>query len=309
MTVYKALSSLRLFFALCLALGAVFLYQTVFNSGPSVYGSPWFAALGALLAANVAACSARRLRTASAASLFLHSGIVLVILGSFASRALRFEGELPLRVGTESDRVYSGNAIYQLPFSVKLEDFRLQYYVEPSGKITVRDQDGASDFPVREGTVIKLADKKAEMKVLKLARDFGLTAKNEVVEKSPYWHNPAAQVEIALGGKKKKLWFFANLPAVHRDELPFRVSYRLENAHIKNFTSAVLVRPAGGAAFSAEISVNKPLKTGGYTVYQSSYDPAEAGYSLLTVARDRGLWVVYAGFAALLTGTFLWLKR
>ena len=305
----KIFSSLHLFFALCLALAAVFLYQTIFNTGPSVYGSVWFAALGALLAANIAACSARRLRTASAASLLIHSGIVLVILGSFASRALRFEGELPLRIGAESGRVYSGNAVYQLPFSIRLEDFRLEYYGEPSGKITVRDQDGGSGFPVREGTVIPLPARKAEIKVLKLARDFGLAGKNEVIDKSPYWHNPAAQVEVTLDGKKKILWLFANLPAMHRGELPFSVSYGLENAHIKNFTSAVLVRPSGGAAFSAEISVNKPLKTGGYSVYQSSYDPAEAGYSLLTVARDRGLWVVYAGFAALLAGTFLWLKR
>ncbi|MDO8803502.1 MAG: cytochrome c biogenesis protein ResB [Elusimicrobiota bacterium] len=305
----KILSSLNLFFALCLALGVTFIYQTVFSAGPSVYGSPWFAALGALLAANIAACSARRLRTASAASLLIHAGLVLVILGAFASRALRFEGELPLRVGTGSDRVYSGNAVYQLPFSIRLEDFRLEYYGVPSGKITIRDRAGGREFPVREGSVITLPERKAELKVLKLARDFGLNAKNEVFDKSPYWHNPAAQVEIALAGKKKKLWFFANLPASHRGELPFSVSYGLENAYIKNFTSAVLVHPAGGAAFSAEISVNKPLKTGGYTVYQSSYDPAEAGYSLLTVKRDRGLWAVYAGFAALLTGIFLWLKR
>lgn len=305
----KIFASLHLFFALCLALGSVFIYQTIFNAGPPVYGSPWFAALGALLAANVAACAGRRLRTASASFLFIHAGIVLVILGAFASRALRFEAELPLRTGTESDRVYSGNAVYQLPFSVKLVDFRLEYYGEPSGKLTIRDEAGGTDFPVKEGTELKLPAKGAEIKVLRLARDFGLTGKNEVADKSPYWHNPAAQVEITTGKKKEKLWLFANFPGMHREGLPFHISYGLENADIKNFTSAVLVRPSGGAAFSAEISVNKPLRTGGYTLYQSSYDPAEAGYSLLTVARDRGLWAVYAGFAALLTGLFLWLKR
>lgn len=306
----KILSSLHLFFALCLALAAVFVYQTIFNAGPAVYGSPWFTALGALLAVNIAACSARRLRTAPASFLFIHSGIVLIILGAFASRALRFEAELPLRAGAgPSDRVYSGNAVYQLPFSVGLEDFRLEYYGEPAGMITVRDEAGGQDFPALAGSVIELPGRGAEIKVLRLARDFGLTAKKEVIDKSPYWHNPAAHVEIARGAVKKDLWLFANFPGMHRDDLPFHVLYRLENAQIRNFTSSVMVRPAGGKAFTAEISVNKPLKTGGYTLYQSSYDPAEAGYSLLTVARDRGLWVVYAGFAALLTGIFLWLKR
>jgi hypothetical protein len=305
----KLLSSLHLFFALCLALGAVFIYQTLFNAGPSIYGSLWFGALGALLAANIAACASRRLRTASPSFLFIHSGLVLVILGSFASRALRFEAELPLRIGTESGRVYSGNSVYQLPFSIKLQDFRLEYYGEPSGKITVRDEAGAAEFSAAEGAVIRLPERKAEIRVLKLMRDFGLTEKKEVVDKSPYWHNPAARLEITLGKKKEQLWFFANFPGMHREDLPFHVFYGLENASVKNFTSAVLVRPSSGTAFSAEISVNKPLRTAGYTVYQSSYDPAEAGYSLLTVTRDGGLWAVYSGFLALLIGIFLWLKR
>lgn len=303
------LSSLRLFFALCLALGLVFAWQTLLNRGPSLYGSPWFLALGALLAVNIAACSARRARTAPLSFLLIHAGLVAVILGGFTSRFLRFEAQLPLRAGTESDRAYSGNAVYRLPFSVKLESFRLDYYGEPAGVVTVMHADGSRDYPVQEGSAISLPEFGAGIKVLKLARDFGLNAKNEVSDKSPYWHNPAARLEISLGGKKKNLWFFAKFPGMHRAELPFHVFYRLDNADIKNFTSAVLVRPEGGEAFSAEISVNKPLRAMGYTLYQSSYDPAEASYSLLTVTRDRGLWAVYLGFAALLAGVFLWLKK
>lgn len=305
----KFLSSLKLFFALCLALAAAFIYQTVFNTGPAVYGSPWFLALGALLAANIAACAAGRLKSASPSFLLLHAGIVLVILGGFATRALRFEAELPLRAGTETDRAYAGNAVYQLPFSVKLEDFRLDYYGEPAGKLVVMDEAGGRGFPAKEGAVISLPEKGAEIKVLRLLRDFGVTPSKEAADKSPYWHNPAAQLEIKTKGGRKKLWFFANFPGMHRSELPFHVFYRLENAEIKNFTSSVLVRPSGGAAFSAEIAVNRPLRTQGYTLYQTSYDPAEASYTLLTVTRDRGLWLVYAGFAALLAGLFLWLKK
>lgn len=305
----KALSSLRLFFALCAALAAVFLWQTLFNRGPSAYGSPWFLALGALLAANVAACAAGRLRTASRSFLLIHAGVVLVILGGFASRFLRFEAQLPLRAGMETDRAYSGDAVYQLPFSVKLESFRLDYYGEPAGVLTVQGPDGGRDFPAAPGAVIDLPGHGARIKVLRALRDFGVTPSKEAVDKSPYWHNPAVQLEIEAKGAKKKLWFFANFPGMHREELPFHLFYRLVNADIKNFTSSVLVRPAGEPAFSAEISVNRPLRALGYTLYQTSYDPAEAAYSLLTVTRDRGLWLVYAGFAALLAGTLLWLKK
>ena len=305
----KFLASLKLFFALCLALGGVFIYQTVFNAGAAVYGSAWFMALGALLALNIAACAAGRLKTASPSFLLIHAGLVLVLLGGFGSRFLRFEAELPLRAGAETDRVYSGNAVYQLPFSVKLESFRLDYYGEPAGRLTGADEDGRRDFPVKEGAIVSLPELGAELKVLRLLRDFGVAANGEAADKSPYWHNPAAQVEVKAKGFKKKLWFFANFPGMHRSELPFHVFYGLENAEIKNFTSAVLVRPPGGEAFSAEISVNRPLRTRGYTLYQTSYDPADASYTLLTVTRDRGLWAVYAGFAALLAGIFLWLKK
>ena len=303
----KVLSSLKLFFSLCLALAGVFVYQTIFNAGPSLYGSRWFAALGALLAANIAACSARRAKTASPAFLLIHAGLVLVILAAFASRAFRFEGSMPLRSGSESAFVYSGDSVYKLPFKVRLENFRLEYYREPLGVIMVEDKSGRQEFEAAQGLEIKAGD--SRIKVLRLLRDFGLTAKKEVVDKSRYWHNPAAQLEITSGGKKSRLWFFTNFPGMHREELPFQVLYRLDHAEVKNFTSSVLITPDAGSGFTAEISVNKPLKVKGYALYQTSYDPADAGYSLLTAARDRGLWGVYAGFALLLTGILLWLKE
>jgi cytochrome c biogenesis protein ResB len=302
----KALSSLRLFFLLCLLLAAAFLYQTLFNRGAPVYGSWWFAGLGVLAAVNIAACSLTR-RGASAHYLLIHAGLVVVIAGAFVTRAFRFEAEMPLRAGQGSDMVYSGRDAYKVPFSVKLEDFRLEYYKEPLGLITVESEAGSREFYAVEGASVTLPG--ASIRVLKLARDFGVTARSEVTEKSPYWFNPAARLEITAAGKKRKLWFFANFPGMHGEDLPFRVFYSLEQAEIKNFTSFVLVRSAAGAETRAEISVNKPLRVNGYTLYQTSYDPADARYTLLTVTRDRGAWVVFAGFAVLLLGVLLWLRK
>ncbi|HAT73061.1 MAG TPA: hypothetical protein DCS63_09625 [Elusimicrobia bacterium] len=303
----KFLSSLRLFFAICLALAAAFVYQTLFNRGAPVYGAPWFAALGALTAVNIAACALKRTRTASAHFLLIHAGLVIVILGAFATRFFRFEASLPLRTGVPSDTAYAGDTAYKLPFLVTLEDFRLEYYAEPLGRITVEADGSRKVFDAREGAVVE-GPGSASIKILRAVRDFGLTAKNEVVEKSPYWHNPAVQLEVIANGKKRKLWFFSNFPAMHAQALPFDIFYALEQAEIKNFTSAVTVKPASGPEIRAEIAVNKPLRTGGYTLYQTSYDPAEAGYTLLTATRDRAVWVVYAGFALLLIGVLLWLR-
>ncbi|OGR68363.1 MAG: hypothetical protein A2081_02100 [Elusimicrobia bacterium GWC2_61_19] len=304
----KFLSSLRLFFAVTLALGAVLIYQTLFNRGAPVYGTPWFAALGVLAAANIAACALGRARTASARFLLLHTGLVVIILGAFLTRFYRFEAELPLRAGETTDTAYAGTAAYKLPFSVTLEDFSLEYYAEPLGRITVETDGSREVFDAKEGTVIEVPGL-APIKVLRAVRDFGLTAGNKVIEKSPYWHNPAVQLELKSGGKTRKLWFFSNFPAMHAQTLPFGVFYAVEQAEIKNFTSAVALKTAAGRELKAKISVNRPFKVDGYTLYQTSYDPAEAGYSLLTATLDRGAWVVYAGFAMLLMGVLLWLRK
>jgi hypothetical protein len=304
----RAISSLYLFFGLCVLLGAAFVYQTLFNHGAPVYGSPWFAALGLALAANILACSLRRARSASAHFLLLHAGLVVIIAGSFATRYYRFEAQLPLHTGEASDTVQSARAAYKLPFTVKLENFTLDYYAQPYGRLILDENGARREFEAREGLVMRTASG-ATVTVLRLAHDFGLTGRNEVVEKSPYWFNPAVQVEIASGGKKKKLWFFSNFPGMHGGDLPFALYYSLEQAEIKNFTSSVAITGAAGDTLRADIAVNRPLRYGGYTLYQTSYDPADAGYSLLTVTRDRGLWVVYAGFAIFLAGVLLWLRK
>lgn len=304
----RLLSSLRLFFSLLAMLGAAFVYQTIFNKGAPIYGTGWFATLGLLLAANIAACALQRLRAAPLHFTLLHAGLVVIIAGAFTTRFCRFEAGMPLHAGEESSLVQTAAAYYTLPFSVKLNNFRLEYYTEPQGVITVEEGGRSYILESKEGAVIKTPGG-AALKVLRLVKDFGLTGKNEVVEKSPYWFNPAAQLEIVQGGKKRKLWFFSNFPGMHAQDLPFSVAYTLEQAEIKNFASSVTVKPAAGPEIRAEIAVNKPLKVGGYTLYQASYDPADAAYSLLTVTMDRGLWVVYAGFALFLTGVLLWLRK
>lgn len=302
----KALSSLKLFFGLCLALAAVFCWQTLLAPAASPYASWWFSALGALLALNVGACAARRARHASAAYLLIHSGVILVLLGALASRAFRFEGDMPLKVGAESSYVYSGNSVYKLPFTVRLENFRIDYYREPRGLLTIADRDMRREIEAVPGLELEHAGVK--IRVLRLLRDFALDPKGQAGDKSPYWHNPAAELELDRGGKKARLWFFAEFPGMHREQLPFSLSYSLANAEVKDFTSSVLITPDGGHAFRGEVSVNRPLRVAGYSLYQASYDPADAGYALLKAARDRGLWAAWAGFALLLAGVLLWLR-
>ncbi|MDZ7270407.1 MAG: cytochrome c biogenesis protein CcsA [candidate division KSB1 bacterium] len=73
------------------------------------------------------------------------------------------------------------------------------------------------------------------------------------------------------------------------------------------FTSKVVVEDSQrGLQRAEEVFMNHPLSYRGYRFFQSSYDDDELG-SVLTVAKDPGRPVVYAGFVMVGSGFILWL--
>ncbi len=72
----------------------------------------------------------------------------------------------------------------------------------------------------------------------------------------------------------------------------------------KSFTSRVEVIAGDGRSRSAVIAMNRPLRTGGYAFYQSSYAEEEEGVesSTFSVVRNSGRWLPYAASALLFLG-------
>lgn len=72
----------------------------------------------------------------------------------------------------------------------------------------------------------------------------------------------------------------------------------------KSFTSRVEVSAGDGNSRVAVIAMNQPLRTGGYTFYQSSYAEEEDGVesSTFSVVRNSGRWLPYAASALLFLG-------
>ncbi len=94
-------------------------------------------------------------------------------------------------------------------------------------------------------------------------------------------------------------------------QLPFKV--RLESFEIDYyegtrrpamFRSRVVVEDAAaGATVPAVIQMNHGLSYGGYHFYQSSYQQTpDRDMTVLSVSRDPGMWVAFAGYALLLAG-------
>jgi hypothetical protein len=92
----------------------------------------------------------------------------------------------------------------------------------------------------------------------------------------------------------------------------FRVGYYPGGRRPRSFESTVtIIDPARGAPQVRVISMNHPTKYGGYNLYQSSYKQLDDRMvSFLSVSRDPGLPVVFAGYITTLLGMLIviWLR-
>ena len=79
----------------------------------------------------------------------------------------------------------------------------------------------------------------------------------------------------------------------------------MRGGDIKAFKSTVEVIEKGVVVCTRTIAVNSPLSWGGYTFYQTSYNPDDLAWSALQVVRDPGIPIVYAGFVLMMTGLTL----
>ena len=84
----------------------------------------------------------------------------------------------------------------------------------------------------------------------------------------------------------------------------FEIDYYQGTRRPAMFRSRVIVEdPANARTVPAVIQMNQGLSYGGYNFYQSSYrQTPERDMTVLSVSRDPGMWVAFAGYALLLIG-------
>jgi hypothetical protein len=87
----------------------------------------------------------------------------------------------------------------------------------------------------------------------------------------------------------------------------FRIGYYPGTRRPRSFKSHItILEPTTGRKLSRVISMNHPVSFGGYSLYQSSYrEHREGMISYLSVSRDPGQPIVFAGYIALLAGMLL----
>jgi hypothetical protein len=177
-------------------------------------------------------------------------------------------------------------------------------------------------YAVSEGSEHLLAAPGSEdayrIQVLRYVPDFVIdTETREVTARSNEPRNPAILVAVSGPAYQNHRWLFAKFPDFTMGdataESPLRMVYETggaapapapRGAPVKSYRSTVRILEAAAPGEPRTIEVNRPLSHGGYTFYQSGYDPDNPGWTSLEVVRDPGVPLVYAGFVLMLSGLF-----
>jgi len=203
--------------------------------------------------------------------------------------------------------------IQELPFSIALKDFQIEYYKPAYLYIQTRDGQGWK-IPVEIGAEFPLGPELGTVKILRTFENFKITIEGEsrkIIDDPQPGFNPALEVQIKYpDGNVATRYAFdpEHFPGHIYPGDRFLLSYRRV---ISDYVSRLRIIEDERIVAEKDIEVNHPLSFGGYHFYQHQYD-AEAGqYTVLMVVSNTGLAVVYAGYWMLCIGVFwhLWLRH
>jgi len=259
--------------------------------------------------------------------LLIHAGCVLVLVGGMWGSDLGHQlqkqfwgidkvpqGYMVVLEGKKADKIMSGDfrkELAQLPFSLRLHDFRLEYYHE-QGKLLVYRQDKSGSqidmigkIPARPGEVLQLDQGLPSLKVLRQFHNFRITTENgsrTITDDAQAGENPALELELTWpDGNLQKSYVFERFPKFNQVG-PLHFRYILMP---KDYFSDLEVEVAGAPRTVRKmVEVNHPLHYGGYYFYQSDYDHQGGTYTVLSVTSDTGLGIVFGGYFLLCLGTF-----
>jgi cytochrome c biogenesis protein ResB len=258
--------------------------------------------------------------------LLMHAGCVLILAGGmWGSRAghnlqkkllgidkIR-SGRMAIYEGRSENHVAMDGTRQQkeLPFSLKLKDFRIEYYQPVYLQIQTR-QGRRWKVPVEAGKEIPLGDNAGAIKIVKTYENFKIgmeDGKSAPFDDPSPGSNPALEVQITEpGGQTSTQYVFERFPGHSHVQDKLMLSY---HRVISDYISELQIIKGDKVVAEKDIEVNHPLRFGGYHFYQSSYDDKAGQFTVLQVVSDTGLYFVYAGFWMLCIGVIwhMWLRH
>ncbi|MEI6166024.1 MAG: cytochrome c biogenesis protein ResB [bacterium] len=300
-----------------------------------VFYSWWFVGLLFALAASLMVCTGRRYRaikTATGAkrlrvigSFITHVSLLLVLAGGVMRVIWGQKGMIQFHEGQVVNSAESSDGSMEFPFSIRLTKFELEFHKTlgaATDQLLVQwaDKNIETKFPVELNVEHAVgADPAFRITVLKVVPDFIVDGETgEVKSRSDVPNNPALQVMVTGSGVTNTQWVFAHFPDFGSHggagtAMPLKFQYEsapspgmgMRGGDIKAFKSTIEVIENGVVVSTRTIAVNSPFSWGGFSFYQTSYNPEDLTWSALQVVRDPGIPVVYAGFILMMAGLTL----
>ena len=208
------------------------------------------------------------------------------------------------------EKVTDNPQIKNLPFDVRLAEFRTEYYF-PAALYVQTEAGGYWKLPAESGAEFLLAPDVGSITVVKTFENCKIRTDQGTVEafEDPNpGSNPALQLRITYpDGSEVDRFVFERFPGHGHTEDKFIFSYQRT---VKDWISCLQILKSDRVVASKDIEVNHPLHYAGYNFYQHSYDPEANHYTVLMVVSDAGLEFIWAGFLMLTIGTFwhFWLR-
>ncbi|UCF44391.1 MAG: cytochrome c biogenesis protein ResB [Planctomycetota bacterium] len=257
--------------------------------------------------------------------LLTHLGCVLILAGSIwgsdrghslqkrlvgldkipQGQMIIFEGASEKHVKLEANEQTK-----ELPFSIKLKDFRLEHYEPGYLLIETRGQQ-RWQLPVEIGAEYSLGPDFGTITVTKRFKNFKITfdgTQRIPIDSPKAGSNPALEVQITdpNGAVTTKYVFERFGGHVHPEDKLLLSYHRI----ISDFISEIQIIKDGKVLAEESLEVNHPVYFGGYHFYQHAYDDKAGEYTILMVTSDTGLKMVYLGYLMLCVGVFwqFWLR-
>ncbi|MHC4118812.1 MAG: cytochrome c biogenesis protein ResB [Planctomycetota bacterium] len=265
--------------------------------------------------------------------LLMHAGCILVLIGGSlgSERGYRAtgndripKGQMQIYEGQTTDQVYvrkkdgTGHDVRQLPFSIKLNDFRIEYYDQKAPHLQVETADGqVKTIPAEVGQEIDLGGELGTARITRKFERFKMDikdGKNVPFEDPRGDPMPALEVQITSPeGQVTTRYTFSLMPDFgHGQGGPKLVYHKPAGGAISDYISELeVIGEEGKVLAKKDIEVNHPLQYGGYRFYQSSYDPEAGRYTVLQVVSDTGVMIVFGGYWAICIGVIwhMWLRH
>jgi len=250
--------------------------------------------------------------------IFNHVGLWIIIAGgAFGSsdlqRLIMFTNE-----GQSTNLAhYDENKTIEMPFSIYLNDFKMEQYAP---KLTLIDG-RTGELLLKEGEPM-LETQQGTRSIfygwqIEVLQFFPFATKTEDGFEPSETEGAAPAVLVKAANSRTKAvtmgWISSGSHAVEPVGLSLgHALLVMTMPQPKKFQSDVILTTKDGMKHNAVLEVNKPINISGWKLYQISYDEKSGPWSKLSVieaVRDPWLPVVYFGIFLLLTGTLymLWM--